>query len=343
MGAEDRVAVVEGARSELSLDVSASVPLGESLQLTASVHAPDPAAGPPKAALVCWPGGSYARAYWEMEIPGHPRYSFAEHMAARGHLVIAADHLGVGASSQPADGDRVDSLTSAAASAAFVDRLRALLAEGTPALSAAPLPDLPVIGIGHSLGAHLVGVTQARHGAYDAVALLGFTHGSKDVAVTAVGGAGHDEPDHGALRETATEQARAFFGDTWDDVYAFAAREPNHAWLHRPDVPAAVIAADDALAARWPRQCYVDALLSGYSATFAAEIDCDVFVGFGDHDVPPVPHDDVAYYTASRDVTLYVLPNAAHCHNFASTRSLLWDRLDRWVTSRAADRTGSAS
>ena len=279
--------------------------------------------------LVCWPGGSYARAYWDMHIPGHPGYSFADHMTAQGYAVVAADPLGVGASTKPTDGDRVDLETMSAASAAFVEQVRGLLTEGAPELGGIPLPGIPVIGVGHSLGACLTVVTQAQHRCYDAVALLGFTHGRKDVSVEAVGAASGDP---GAdPRETATEQARAFFGDTWDDVYGFAPREPNHAWLHRPDVPAEVVAADDAEAVSWPRQSYVDALLAGYSAGLAGRLDCRVFVGFGDHDVPPVPHDDVGFYTGSRDVTLYVLSDAAHCHNFATTRAQLWDRIGLWA------------
>src|SRR4051812_29865394 len=168
--------------SELMLDVSASVPFDSTTCLAASVHLPDIAGGAPRAVLVCWPGGSYGRAYWDMHIPGHPGYSFAEHLAAQGFLVVAADHLGVGASSKPSDGDRVDFLTVSAAAASFVEQLRALLAEGAPELGGVPLPDTPVIGVGHSLGACLTAVTQARHRSYDAVALLGFTHGRKDVA-----------------------------------------------------------------------------------------------------------------------------------------------------------------
>src|SRR5439155_19608427 len=143
-----------------------------------------------------------------------------------------------------------------------------------------------------------------------------------DLSVSAVGAAvGDADPESGAdrRRQTAVEQAQAFFPGTWDDVYAAAPREPNHGWLHRPDVPDEVIAADDARAVPWPRELYVQALMAGYSAEFAAVIDCGVFLGFGEHDVPPIPHHDVGFYTGSRDVTLYVLPNAAHCHNFAST------------------------
>jgi len=318
--------------SELMLDVSASVPFDATTCLAASVHLPDIAAAAPRAVLVCWPGGSYGRAYWDMQIPGYPGYSFADHVTAQGYLVVTADPLGVGASSKPGDGDRVNLETMSAACAAFVEQVRALLAAGAPELGGVELPEIPVVGVGHSLGACLTVVTQARHRCYDAVALLGFTHGQKELSVTAVGAATAD-PDATAhtLREAASEQARAFFGDTWDDVYGLVPREPHHGWLHRPNVPPAVIAADDAAAVRWPRQSYVDALLVGYSAGFAAQLDCSIFVGFGDHDVPPVPHADVAFYTRSPDVTLYVLPDAAHCHNFAATRTQLWDRIDRWA------------
>jgi pimeloyl-ACP methyl ester carboxylesterase len=320
------------APAELTVDVSASLPFDARVELRASVHLPDLAAGAPRAVLVCWPGGSYSRAYWEMRIPGHPGYSFADHLTAQGYVVVAADPLGVGASSKPADGDRVDLETMGAASAAFVEQVRRLLAAGAGELGGMRLPRIPIVGVGHSLGACLAVVTQARHRCYDAVALLGFTHGQKDVAVGAVGAAAATPgADAEALRQTAIDQARAFFGDTWDDIYCAIAREPNHGWLHRPDVPAAVVAADDAAAVRWPRQSYVDALLVGYSAPFAAELDCSVFLGFGDHDVPEVPHRDVAFYTASGDVTLYVLPGSAHCHNFATTRTRLWDRVGLWA------------
>jgi hypothetical protein len=322
----------EVTATELRLDVSAALPFDEPIRLAASVNLPDLAAAAPRAVLVCWPGGSYGRAYWDMDIPGHAGYSFAAHMTAQGYVVLAADHLGVGASSKPADGDRVDFETMSAAAASFVGQVRALLADGAPELGGMPVSDLPIVGIGHSLGACLTVVTQARHRCYDAVALLGFTHGHKEVAVTAVGAGEADaDADVNLLRDTAVEQARAFFGDTWDDVYGLPPREPNHSWLHRPDVPRDVVAADDALAVRWPRQSYVEALLAGYSATFAAQLDCSVFLGFGDHDVPPVPHADVAFYTGSRDVTLYILRNAAHCHNFATGRRQLWDRIGLWA------------
>src|SRR4051794_10802451 len=205
--------------TDLILDVSAALPFTEPVWLASTVHLPDSA---PRAVLICWPGGGYGRVYWDMQIPGHADYSFAEHLTAQGFIVVAADHLGVGDSSKPADGDRINFETMGAAAAAFVAQVRERLAQGAPEFGGQPLPSVPVIGVGHSLGACLTVVAQARHACYDAVVLLGFTHGQKDLAVDAVGG---------AAREAAAEQAKAFFGDAWDDIYGVPPREPNHSWL----------------------------------------------------------------------------------------------------------------
>lgn len=55
-----------------------------------------------------------------------------------------------------------------------------------------------------------------------------------------------------------------------------------------------------------------------------------VFLGYGEVDVSPDPHQDAACYRSSSDVTLYVLAASAHCHNMAGTRQRLWDRLLGW-------------
>ncbi len=299
---------------DLDLDVTAALPFVSSVTtLRATVWAVER----PLAVLVCWPGGSYSRAYWDVHVDGHERYSFAEHMVDWGFSVVAVDPLGVGDSSRPDDVDRVtlESMTDAAAEA--VRQLRERLAP----------QGVPVIAVGHSLGGCLSLVEQARHGSYEAVANLGFTHGAKPIHSPESEGPG---PEAAAV---AVEHAKAFFGGLWDDGYALAPREPNHAWLHDPDVPADVIAEDDRQASPWPRQSYVGALLAGHSASYAADVSSPVFVAFGEHDVPEHPHDDIGYYRSSGDVTLMVLPRSAHCHNFAGTRALLWDRLADWASN----------
>jgi pimeloyl-ACP methyl ester carboxylesterase len=329
--------------AQLAVDVSAVLPFaGETSTLAATVHVPAPEhAAAPRAVLVCWPGGSYSRAYWDMHIPGHPGYSFAEHMTDRGFLVIAVDPLGVGASSRPSDVDAVDLETMAAAAAEFVRQLRTLMAVGELDSRLAPLEDVPLVAVGHSLGGCLAIVEQALHGSYDAVANLGFTHGGKEVVEN--GPASSQNEDAATPMQVAIDQAKAFLAAGWDAGYGAAPRAPHHGWLHAADVPAEVIAADDEKASAWPRQSYVGALLAGHSATYARRLTCPVLIAFGDRDVPERPHDDVAFYRASQDVTLVVLAGSAHCHNFAATRSVLWDRVGIWAASAADCMSGRAA
>ena len=53
------------------------------------------------AVLVCLPGGTYSREYWDLNVPGRGGYSFAEFATERGYSVVTVDPLGTGESSKP--------------------------------------------------------------------------------------------------------------------------------------------------------------------------------------------------------------------------------------------------
>jgi pimeloyl-ACP methyl ester carboxylesterase len=322
-------ASTETAAPDLTIDVSAALPFGsEHNAVAADVHLPE---GPPRAVLLCWPGGSYSRSYWDLHVPGRAGYSFAEHMTSDGFLVIAADPLGVGASSRPKDVDAVTLEAIAAAGAEFVREVRHRLGAGDLHPELEPLPaGVPLVGVGHSLGGAICVVTQAIHDCYDGVADLGYTHGSKDALE---GGPAASTSDLRAPRRAAEAQAKAFFGSAWDDGYALAAREPHHGWLYAADVPQDVIAVDDRGATAWPRQSYVEALHAGFTAPFAARITCPLLLAFGDQDIPGSPRDDAGFYTASPDITVLTLVDSAHSHNLATTRTMLWDRIGTWAAA----------
>src|SRR5207302_1666098 len=63
----------------------------------------------------------------------------------------------------------------------------------------------------------------------------------------------------------------------------------------------------------------------------AARIEVPIFLGNGDLDVSADFHAEPATYPLARDITLFQLAGSAHCHNFATTRTTLWDRLVRWI------------
>src|SRR5262249_3287592 len=55
-------------------------------------------------------------------------------------------------------------------------------------------------------------------------------------------------------------------------------------------------------------------LLPGSSAPWAARVRVPVFLGIGERDITGPPHEVVASFPASRDVTLHVLPGTGHSH-----------------------------
>ena len=71
----------------------------------------------------------------------------------------------------------------------------------------------------------------------------------------------------------------------------------------------------------------------GYLLAKAAVVEVPIFLGNAEQDLAPNFHSEVATYPLAHDITLYQLAGSAHCHNFATTRRLLWDRLAQWIQS----------
>jgi pimeloyl-ACP methyl ester carboxylesterase len=101
--------------------------------------------------------------------------------------------------------------------------------------------------------------------------------------------------------------------------------------FHLDDVPAALVDADVAAAIAVPAGLAIGALGRAARAQEAARIAVPVFVGAGERDTTPDLMAEAGAYTASSDITLFRLPGSAHAHNYAATRTVLWDRLIGWI------------
>ncbi len=290
-------------------DVSEVV--GEQASLAATYY---PAAGAAGAVLVCLPGGTYSREYWDLKIPGRNDYSFAEFATGNGYDVVTIDPLGTGESSKPTrDFDFTDI---AAALAGAVSELPALTGGHAPA-----------VAVAHSLGAYLAIVQQALFPGYAGLAALGCTN--QHVAPLNL--------DPSFIARAATPQGRDELARqilaALPEPYAEGPREYLQSWFHLADVPAEVVAADCVTAKSVVPRVFGTAMVPGVVAEHAAQIDVPVLLGYGVVDVSPDPRAEAALFRSSPDITTVVLADSAHCHNLASSRHRLWRRLLDWAAT----------
>ncbi len=305
----------------MRFDVSEVV--GEQAFLAATYYpARNDSAAP--ALLVCLPGGTYSREYWDLNMVGHSGYSFAEFATDNGYAVLTVDPLGTGESSKPTrDFDFTD--------------IAAALADAVAAVPAATGNHAPPIAVAHSLGGYLAITQQALFPSYAGLAIFGCTN--QHVAPLNL--------DPVFIARAATADGRAELAQeilsALPEAYFEGPREYLQSWFHLDDVPADVVEADCVTAKSVVPRVFGTALIPGVVAEHAALIDVPVLLGYGVVDVSPNPRAEVALYCSSPDITTLVLADSAHCHNMASSRRRLWQRLLAWTEVVAVNgrRTGS--
>ncbi len=298
-------------RSPLRFDVSDLI--GEQASLAATYYPPRArdAAG---AVLVCLPGGTYSREYWDLNVPDYHGYSFADFATERGYPVVTIDPLGTGESSKPVR--EFD----------FTD-IAATLASVVGALPEATGERLPPVAIAHSLGGYLAITQQALHSGYAGLAVLGCTN--QHVAPLNL--------DPAFIARGATPQGRAALAEeilsALPQPYFEGPRDQMSSWFHLDDVPAAVVEADSLTTKSVVPRIFGTAMIPGVVAERAAQIDVPVLIGYGAVDVSPEPRAEARLYRSSPDITTVVLAGSAHCHNMAASRHRLWARLLTWAAT----------
>lgn len=271
----------------------------------------DPSSRPAVVSLLN--GGSYDKRYFHVQVPGQPGYSMAEYLAARGHIVVLPDHLGIGDSDRLPDGFKTTRQVAAAANHAAMEALYARLADGTLAKGLPPVPDFARIGGGHSMGGMQTITQQAQHRTYERVMVLGYTAAGVHLF--------HEGQSFPAARPWEADHPAY-----WRLDHASIAES-----FHWDDVPPEVLRVDEELAVDVPYRLSWESTQSGIVTADAARIEVPVFICLGERDVSPAPRDEPCYYAASSDITLTVLPRSGHCQSFASSRETMYARIDRWL------------
>jgi pimeloyl-ACP methyl ester carboxylesterase len=307
-------------RTAVAVDVSAAVPLAGQHVVRGRVISPTT----PSESIVwcCLPGGGCSAGYFDLEVgDDDTSYSMAAYLADAGYVVLVLDHLGIGASS-PVDDDFLltPEIVADANHAAFttlLDQLR----EGTLVPELAALDSLRPVGLGHSMGAMLTIVQQARHRTYAAVVNLGS------------GGDGLPEylrdPAWATMEVSAVRASLVDLARVQSDGPRVVGGRP--VIFHADDVPADVQAAFRGQATKLLPTCGLITLIPGGTDLERGALTVPLFLGFGEHDLSNDVRDTVRRYGSCDDITLVVLAGSGHCHNQAGNRSQLWARLLAWA------------
>lgn len=291
-------------------------PQGQPWELAATVYLPAPralAAGPNL--LVLLPGAGYGRGYFNLPVPGA---SQAMYHAGRGNIIVAIDPLGVGGSSAPEEATAADA---AAALHATVQHIAEALPAGTLLPGLGPVAFGATAAAGQSLGGHLLALTQAEHGTFKGVALLG----------ASVLGERFPLPSGGST--TSVEEADFGYVFHWGEI-------PQVDPATTPTDVASLVGIDAAIGlpvrhgdAPWASRSipsYVHDLLEA-STSRAGEIACPVLLAAGERDVTHPLENEAVAFSGAGGIDTFVLPESAHMHNFAATREALWKRVDVFV------------
>lgn len=284
--------------TDMMLDVSTAAGLGEPTHIAATLHLPDDMPQGRLHLIFALHGGGYHRIYWHPPF-ADDSYSFARWFTGRGKAVLTIDMLGMGQSSKPEPENRLSPAIIAAAHASALQQVVEMLDQ-----------PLSVTGVGHSMGGMMIIAQAAAHPAFDRVAVLGWAN----------------EPMVLGDTDVATLQAGLI-----PSGYLPTQREPMRKLFYWPDVPMDLIEADEAHASTTPACLGRAALTPGIMHEASSQIRVPVLVVQSVIDTSPAPDKEPAYFSGAPSVELQVLENAAHCQNFASTRTRHWAALNDWI------------
>ena len=323
---------------DVEVDLSAVPDLEPGLSAAVTVYLPDEA-GESAPVVVGYPGSGFTRQYFD--IRSRPGYSEAAHHVARGYILVACDHVGIGDSS-PCDTFGLTIESMAAANDATAREIKSRLQTGTLAPGVAAVKVERFVGIGQSMGGCLLTVQQAVHRTFDGIGLLGWSAIHENMP----------SPDGGrvvlseGLPRDMDLRSLAHM-DTHDAKEVGVQEELVRYGMHwRDDEPELVelsmrnLTADPALVDTMPEWrtavvpvCCAQMMAVGVVAPEAAAIDVPVLIACGEIDCVPDPYAEPPCYPNSPDVQVAVVERMAHMHNFARTRAVLWDRILQFAAS----------
>lgn len=320
--------------AKLHLDAGVELPGESALQIAAEIWAPAGLdADAPVTALICLPGGGMTRRYFDLPVENDTEgsFSFARQMTARGFIVVALDHLGIGESDRPADGYALTAEVVATANANATDKVMTGLRAGTLLTELPALKNLNTLGIGHSMGAMMTVVQQAQRQQHTGIALLGFsTRGLPEYLPPQVRELARDAA---AVRAKLPQLARTMFVQPYPVIKPTS--QSSGIYSGKNADPRGAAAIKQVSGPLLPVPAFMS-MLPDNVLPEAKQIAVPLFLGLGELDMAGPPHQIPASFPASRDVTLYIIAGAGHSHFLFPARSELFNRLAAWARTAVA-------
>jgi pimeloyl-ACP methyl ester carboxylesterase len=270
--------------------------------------------------LCCTPGGGCTGDYFDLGEPD-AGFSFAGYAGAAGFACVLIDNLGTGRSTPAANLWLSPQTIARAGVEAFrsaAQDLRALLPATTT---------VSTVAVGHSMGAMLALMGEAIVPGHTAIACLGFTPAGLPSVLS---------PEERRIASSGPVSLRALTAIARQRLSGPAQPAEDQPALqpfpfNLPDTDPAGLAALRAVATNLAPLPSILSILPGNITEYIRQITLPVFLGGGDHEPWHKAAELVPAFENSSDVTFYTLVDAAHNHNVAATRRLLWRRLLGWA------------
>jgi len=284
--------------TDMMVDVTDVVDIGEKVEIAATLHQPDNWEEDGGHLVFAIHGGGYSRLYWDPPF-ADDSYSFARWFTDRGKAVLTIDMLGMGESTKPEPESKLSrAIITSAHAAALAHVVKGIGRR------------VSITGIGHSMGGMMIISQAAAYPVFDRVAVLGWAN----------------EPM--VLGDTDVEKLQA---NLVPSGYLATPREVMRKLFYWPDVPLSLVEADEAHASTTPATMGIAALTPGEMHEDSAAIEVPVLVVQSVIDTSPDPEREPGYFTSAASSELQMLEDAAHCQNFAGSRERHWADLNAWI------------
>lgn len=197
--------------------------------------------------------------------------------------------------------------------------------------------DVFSVGLGHSMGSLVTCAQQARHQSFEALVLLGRSGFGLPEVLTA-GERAVSGKDLASLEEQVVDLARKRFAS---ESGAKGRALPRGSFFGA-DVPDAVKEAFARCRVPLLGTCGLTSMIPFSAAAERAAISVPTFLGFGSDDPIDRFEDTRSQFRSVQEAELFVLEGSGHCHNMATDRRQLWDRIASWTWSRCRVASGSS-